>query len=133
MSFTGKNTILTTLIIFTFCCSFVLYRALIKPKRDEFNPTKTYWIRKNPKNILGVLNYLWNHSGHNQLYQDGKIYSFKKSTGAIEESQAYVRYMNSKEVSLKEIPKIKNIENLVGKKYSVFTFNCNHLLKYAKS
>lgn len=122
-----------SLFIFGLFCGFFIYRGIRDPETEEFRPNRTYLIRKKPKNFTGVLNYLWNHSGHNSFYQDGKIYAFKRSTGRIEERQATRGFFDSSEISLKEIPTIRNIEKLVGKKYNILTFNCNHLKRYATS
>jgi len=120
-----------TIGIFTVFCSFFFYRAIYKKKSDEFRPDRTYVIYYLPKDFRGILNYLFDHSGHKAIYQDLKIYAFKKTTGTVRETPAIHGYFENPDIRLKEIPAIKDIESLIGKKYNLRTFNCNHLEKYA--
>ena len=121
-----------TFSVFFIFCTFFLYRAIKNPKSDTFKPNHTYLIRSKPKNLPGIINYIIRHSGHISVYQDGQIYGFKQKTKTVEQRPAYAKYMTSSDISLKEIPKIKNIESLIGKKYNIFKFNCNHLAKNAQ-
>jgi hypothetical protein len=127
-STTGK---IATLVVFTFSCLFFFYRAIRKPTSEKFDPRKTFIIRYLPKNTIGVFNYIWDHAGHKALYQDGKIYKFEKDSGLVEYSMATYEYFKHGDISLKEIPMIRNIDKIIGKRYSLMKFNCNHLVKYA--
>lgn len=125
------NEILITLGLFSIGCSFIFYRAIYKKKSDTFKPDRTYVIYYLPKDIPGILNYLYDHSGHKAIYQDLKIYAFKKTTGKIRSTPAICGYFENHDIRLKEVPRIKNIETIIGKKYDLKSFNCNHLEKYA--
>lgn len=122
-----------TLAVFAGCSIFFFYRAIKKPSSEKFDPTKTFVIRYLPKDMPGVFNYLWDHAGHKALYQDGKIYKFEKDTGFVESKKATYEYFEKDNISIVEIPKIKDIDNLIGGKFHLRKFNCNHLINYATS
>jgi hypothetical protein len=125
------NQIILTFLVFACCLSFFSYRALKNKTGDEFRSNKTYLVISKPKNLIGFINYLIHHIGHLSIYQDGKIYGFKKPDGTIEERSATYEFFNNDQLYLKEIPQIKNVESLIGKQYQLFRFNCNHLKRYA--
>lgn len=126
------NQIITILAFFSGSLIFFSYRAFKTPETQAFNANKAYIVSFRPKNILGIINYIWNHSGHKAIYQNGKIYSFKRSTGRLEERKIKDQYFVKEGVFLSETRKNENIKEIIGERYNVFSFNCNHLAEYAK-
>lgn len=122
-----------TLVFFALCLMFFLYRAIKKPSTEKFDPRRTFIIRYLPKNTIGVFNYIFDHAGHKGLYQNGKIYKFEKDSGFVESKLATYEDFQRTDISLKEIPTITNIDQLIGKKFNLLRFNCNHLARYATS
>ena len=125
------NQIVLTLLVFGICLLFFSYRAIKNKTGAEFRPNKTYLIFTKPKNMIGFINYLLSHTGHVSIYQDGKIYGFKKLNGIIEERSATYEFFKNDQLYLKEIPQVKGITELIGKQYHLIWFNCNHLKNYA--
>jgi hypothetical protein len=119
---------IATVIIFVICCSFFIFKALFRQKSEEFDPRKTYVVNFLPKDILGIFNWLKNHTGHKGIYQDGKIYAFKRRTGRVEAMSIEEEKENA---ILKEIPRISDIDRLIGKEFSLFHYNCNTMVKDA--
>lgn len=124
-----------TLVIFTICFIWFMSRALYVDKSEKFYPDRTYIVKFKPANILGIFNHIANLHGHVGIYQDGEIYKFKKAKGTVTAIPIHSRRLESmiKEgrISIKEIPKNGSIPNLAGKKYNLFRYNCNHLIKDA--
>lgn len=118
-----------TLIVFLICCSFVTQRAFKKLKSDEFDPERTYIINYLPKDFKGLINYLIRVSGHKAIYQDGVITGFSRDTGTIVQRRAEPSKMMRS--YLKEIPRVTAINSIIGRRYSLMKYNCNHLEKYA--
>lgn len=126
---TGKN---ITLVFFAICCLFFLYRAIKRPRTEKFDPRKTFVIKYLPKNTAGIFNYIFDHSGHKAFYQDGKIYKFEKDSGFVVSKLATYEDFKRDDMSIKEIPIIKNIDQFIGKKFNLFFYNCNHLIRDAQ-
>ncbi len=123
--------IIVTCIIFTACFSWFLKRSLHTDKSAVFDNKKTYIAKYKPKNLLGILNWLFNLKGHSAIYQDGKIYKFKKCSGLVEVQPLDSIDIESKKYSFEEIGHIENIESLLNKKYNYLKYNCNHLANEA--
>lgn len=117
-----------TLSIFTVCCLFFAYRALFRPKTEEFDPRKTYIVNFLPRDVYGVFNYLINHSGHKGIYQDGSVYAFKRRTGKVERMPIDTI---KEDVALKSIGRLKNVDRLVGKEFHAIKYNCNTMVNDA--
>ena len=96
-----------------------------------FNPSRTYVVTKKPKNFIGVLNYIFDRAGRKSIYQDRIMYGFVD--GEVREIIIISRLFLEDKVSILEIPIVKDIKSLVGKKYHPAKFNCNHLVSYATS
>jgi len=124
------NGIIATLIIFAVCCSFVVHRAFKKLESDSFKPGRTYIASYLPKDYKGLVNYLFTCSGHKAIYQDGFLYGFSKKTGAFVQKIATHEILMK--ANLKEIPRATCLDSLIGKRFNLITFNCNHLEKYGK-
>ena len=114
---------------------FVYFLRLVftKEKSDEFDFNRTYLIKYKPKNYIGLLNYIFNQSGHFAVYQDGYKYSFKKNYIVKELLDNKKQKAMVESAILKLIPYNSKIEKLVGKKYSLFKYNCLNLRKDAIS
>ncbi|MCK5611289.1 hypothetical protein KAR91_55985 [Candidatus Pacearchaeota archaeon] len=126
---------IVTWVIFTICFFWFLSRAMYADKSAKFYPDRTYIVKFKPANILGIFNHIANLHGHVGVYQNGKIYKFKKAKGTVIAIPIHPNRLKSmiKEgrISIREIPKNKNILSLVGKEYSLLRYNCNHLMKDA--
>lgn len=120
---------LVTLLVFGVCCSFFLHRAIFKRKSDKFNPEKTYIVHFAPKNIYGLINHIVTRSGHTGIYQDGFIYKFRKKSNRVEQ----VKFTKTENMTFKEIEKLKGVGLVIGKEYRTFTYNCNHMVKDART
>lgn len=97
-----------------------------KPESDAFRPNRTYVVDYLPEK--GLIKYLFNCSGRKAIYQDGFLYGF--DAGVLVKRKVILKTMMN--VHLKEIPDIKNVDSLIGKRFNLIKFNCNHLGKYAK-
>jgi hypothetical protein len=125
------NQIVLTLGIFAASLSFFSYRAFKNPESDTFHPGKTYVIRFMPRDITGFLNYIWDHTGHKAIYQGGYIYRFKRDRGVIRET-ARSSFLKRSDISFKELKTARGIERVVGKRFNLFFYNCNHMIKDAQ-
>jgi hypothetical protein len=124
------NGIILNIIVFFFCCLFVIYRALKKNKSEIFRYNRTYIVSFLPKDFNGLINYLFTCSGHKAIYQDGFLYGFSKRTGAFVQKIATSKKLT--EGNFREIQRARNIDSLIGKRYNIIYFNCNHIEQYAK-
>jgi len=120
------------LIVFSIFCTFFIKRAIYKQKSDVFNPNNTYIINKLPTSTLSLLNYIFHHSGHKSFYQDGNFYKFNKKYKKVIKVPATSEFLQRKDIIFKEIPSIKDPERLLGKKFKLFRYNCNHMIKDAQ-
>lgn len=128
--------IIFTLLGFTVSIAWVLRAVFHAYKSDPFFPGRSYIIRFKPVNIFGIFNHIINLHGHTGIYQNKTLYKFKKRSSKVEGSPATPSAMESLikrgRISLKEIPYNNKIHELVGKRYNLFKFNCNHLIKSAE-
>ena len=128
--------IIQVCVFFIACFLWFLSRVLHDDKSDPFFPGRSYIVRFKPANIFGVFNHIANLHGHAGVYQDRKIYKFKKKTGKVRDTPISPENMESMirkdQISIKEISRNERIKELLGKKYRLFKFNCNHLIKYAE-
>lgn len=117
---------------FAICLYIFGYAAVYRRETTKYDPKKTYIVRFSPKNIFGLINYIIRHAGHIALYQDGLIYKF--SQGEIVQKkikESYIKNKNGKMLFLEEIKRVEKIKDLIGTKYDLLRFNCNHLINYA--
>ena len=130
MNLSSEGGKIVTLVIFTICLTFFLYRAVVKPKSDSFNPAKTYILNYYPKDLLGIFSWIVNHSGRKVIYQDGDVYGFRKKTGKVEKSKIHSRTIKEN-VAFTEIPIIREPERIIGRKFQLFKYNCNTMVRDA--
>ena len=121
-----------TLLIFSICYLFVMLRAFKRIISDRFDPRRDYIMSFLPDSFLGLLNFLWHQSGHKAIYTQGYIYQFRRATGLIEKRVARSKVLTRKDVSFTEIQRVYNIDRLVGKRFNLFFYNCNHLVRDAQ-
>jgi hypothetical protein len=124
--------ILVTLVVFVFFCAFFIRRAIYKQKSDVFIPKNTYVVSKLPTDTLSILNYIFNHSGHKSIYQDGDLYKFSKENKEVIKEVATSEFLHRKSIVFKEIHRISNPEKVLGKKFNIRKYNCNHMVKDAR-
>lgn len=120
-----------TLAVFAIICIYFAYRALFKPRSETFRPNRTYIINFLPKNIFAIFTWIAFWSGHKAIYQDGKLIRFKESSGMVEIGDFQSRMVNYERMIFEEVPRVKDLDSFIGKKYNLLTYNCNHLVKYA--
>lgn len=119
-----------TLFVFMVCCGLLYFRSIMGRKTEKFDPEKTYIVKFRPKNILGIFNYIVNLKGHSGIYQDGLIYKFRRKSSMIESRKISRENMNSINATLESIGK-KDLKRFIGKKFNLFSYNCNHFVKDA--
>lgn len=129
---TNYNQIAITLIIFSIFCIYTGYRAIYRQKSDIFNPKNTYIVKLLPKNLPGLINYLLHGSGHQGIYQDGNLYKFSDKTKKVEIIQLNTNLLSKKDLIFKEIPRVNSFQTIIGKRYNLIKYNCNHLIKDAQ-
>jgi len=129
--YNGAQAILT-LFAFSGFCTFFIRRAIYKQKSDVFIPKNTYVVSKLPTDTLSILNYIFNHSGHKSIYQDGDLYKFSKENKEVIKEVATSEFLHRKSIVFKEIHRISNPEKVLGKKFNIRKYNCNHMVKDAR-
>lgn len=131
-SYSGIQMIIT-LLIFAICLLWLINRACFKDSKEVFRTDKTYIVKFRPRNIFGIFNHIINLKGHSGIYQNGKIYKFRRNSGKIEATKISPDGINKENATLEEIKKKPFIKyDLLGKKFNLLKYNCNHLIKYAK-
>lgn len=118
-------------IIFSFVATYVIFRAVYTPKSDKFDLKNTYIVKFKPKNTLGIINQIIHGTGHKAIYQDGKIYQFKKKSRKIEEFPVKLSFFDQKDIIVKKTNRIDSISKLLNKNYNTLTYNCNTFVKEA--
>ena len=101
-----------------------------KEESDEFDVERTYLVKYKPKNYIGLLNYIFNRTGHFAIYQDGYRYSFKNNY-LKKELMTKETIEKMKELAVLKLIAYTDIEKKVGTKYNLFRYNCLHLRKEA--
>lgn len=124
-------------MIIMFCAISIGFHWIIKSafywvKSDVFHIRKTYIVIFLPKDIFGIINWIFNHAGHKAVLQNGIMYKFGKFSGEVEPSIITSDFPSRKDIRLKEIRHIPEIGKLVGKKFKIFKYNCNRMVKDAQ-
>lgn len=123
---------IVTLLIFSIGCAWILKQILYRDKSDSFDMGKTYFINFLPKDIMGLINFIFRRRGHLGIYQKGYVYRFRKKTGIIEQSKVTSEFISRKDISFKQIKEIDNVERFIGIKFNLFNYNCNRLAHEAQ-